>query len=178
MTSAAAAPTTAAEIHAYALAAARTYVADFPIWRLANITECGRPDADTTGADALDSARRTALEAIDKYTPTDPHEAAEWFADVADCDEVSDYVWESVDSYGVLIYTARTREAFHELNGWDEDVSEFGPIEDLDKSAQVAVFNVLRRAALALVQEFAEDYAAEVAALGGLPEDDEDDAQN
>lgn len=168
-------PTTKAERHAYAVQAATEACESLDAWDIAHLADCGCPDLDTEGAGALRSARNLAVEAaVEQLEGVDPVEAALIASgDGADtlADLTDDDVWQSVDGLAVLIYTARTRDAFHQLDGWEEDVRDFGQPENLDQAATWALFEILRRAAREVVDHFAEEYAAAVAEFPELDED-------
>lgn len=175
-------PTTAAEIHAAAIARATELAEGHTPGELANMADCGCPEGDE-GVDALDTARNVAAEACAEHLAgLDPAEAVELVAEAWELvDAVSDPVWEGVDGSGTLIYTACYRAAFAELDGWGEDpAGEYGMADHdggMDKLAQLAVFSIMRRCAEAVVNTFATDYLEAVEDLGGLPEDDADDAE-
>lgn len=175
-------PTTAAEIHAAAIARATELAEGHTSVALANMADCGAPSGGTEGADALDTARNVAAEAAAEHlAELDPAEAVELAAEAWELvDAVSDSVWEGVDGSGTLIYTARYRAAFADLDGWEEDpAGEFGDLGGgMDKLAQLAVFSIMRRCAEAVAERYAEAYTEAVDDLGGLPEDDEDDTEN
>lgn len=170
-------PTTATEIHVAAIARANELAEGLDTWELSGLARCGTPGGDTEGADALDTARAVATEAAAEHlAELDPAEAVELCAEAAELAlAVSDSLWEGVDGSSTLIYTASYREAFAELDGWSEDIGgEFGPQSDMDKAAQLAVFLIMRRAAEAVVERYAEAYTEAVEELGGLPEGDDD----
>lgn len=171
------APTTKGERHHYAIKRATEACEALETFQLARLADCGTPASTTEGADALDTARGVAVDvAVWELDNVDPDEAALICAgDGADdlADLTSDSVWEGVDGSAVLIYTARKREAFHELDGWQEDTGDFGPPQDLDEAAAWALFGILRRAADAVVDEFATAYTDAIAEYAEL--DDEDD---
>lgn len=173
-------PTTAAEIHAAAIVRATELAEGLDTWELSRLADCGTPGGDTEGADALRIARDVATEAAAEcLAGLDPAEAVDLCAEAYGLhDATTDSVWEGVDGTAVLIYTSRTRAAFHELDGWEEDVSDWGTPEDLGQAATWAVFSIMRRCADAVVNTFATDYAEAVEDLGGLPEDDEDDTDD
>lgn len=161
-------PTTAAEIHAAAVVAATDACDALYVTDLARMADCGRP-ADATeseGANALRTARDVATEACAEHlAELDPAEAAELAAEAWELEQaVSDHVWEGIDGSGTLIYTACYREAFADLDGWDEDpAGEFGTDgADMDKLAQLAVFSIMRRCADAVVEHYAEAYTEAV----------------
>ena len=171
------APTTKVERHHYAIEAATNSCDELWVTDLARLADCGRP-ADATeseGAGALRCARDLAVEAaVEQLENVDPDEAALIASgDGADLlsDLTDDDVWQSVDGLGVLIYTARKRDAFHDLNGWEEDVRDFGQPEDLDQAATWALFEILRRAAREVVDHFAAVYSQVIEAFPELDED-------
>lgn len=171
------APTTKVERHAYAIEAAIEAAEALESWEIARLADCGRPARDTEGAGALRSARNLAVEAaVEQLDNVDPDEAALIASgDGADtlADLTDDDVWQSVDGLAVLIYTARTRDAFHQLDGWEEDVRDFGQPENLDQAATWALFEILRRAAREVVDHFAAVYSQVVEAFPELDELDE-----
>lgn len=171
------APTTKVERHHYAIEAATNSCDELWVADLARLADCGRP-ADATeseGAGALRSARDLAVEAaVEQLEGVDPDEAALICSgDGADLlsDLTDDDVWQSVDGLGVLIYTARTRDAFHDLDGWEEDVRDFGQPENLDQAAAWALFEILRRCAREVVDHFAAVYSQVIEAFPELDED-------
>lgn len=171
------APTTKGERHHYAIKRATEACESLDAFQIARLAGCGTPGSGTEGADALDTARLIATEAAEwQLDGVDPDEAAlicsgDGADDLADLTDES--VWEGVDSSAVLIYTGRKRDAFHELDGWQEDTGDFGAPRDLDEAATWALFGILRRAAAAVVGEFAEAYTDAIAEYAEL--DDEDD---
>lgn len=179
-TSAIPAPTTKGERHHYAIKRATEACEALDAFQIARLADCGTPGPGTEGADALDTARLIAAEAAEwQLDDVDPDEAtvicsgdgADTLADLTD-----DSVWEGLDGCAVLIYTLRKRNAFHDLDGWSEDVEDFGPPSDLDEAATWALFSILRRAARTVVDEFAEAYAEAVAEFPDLDDEaDEDD---
>lgn len=171
------APTNKVERHHYAIEAATNSCDELWVTELARLADCGRPtDAtESEGAGALRAARDLAVEAaVEQLENVDPDEAAlicsgdgaDWLSDLTEDD-----VWQSVDGLGVLIYTARKRDAFHELDGWSEDVADFGTPRDLDEAAAWALFGILRRAAREVVDHFAAVYSQVIEAFPELDED-------
>lgn len=151
--------------HAYAIAAATDVCEELEPWELARLADCGCPapgEEGSVGRDALDTARNVAVEACDwELAGVDPDAAREICEGNGGDDLESltdDSRWENLDGSAVLIYTHQTRAAFHELNGWDEDVSDFGPPEDLGQAATWAVFGILRRCSAEVARKFAEAY--------------------
>lgn len=171
------APTTKVERHRYAVEVATDACESLESWEIARLADCGSPtDAtESEGAGALRSARDLAVEAaVYHLDDVDPDEAALIASgDGADtlADLTDDDVWQSVDGLGVLIYTARTRDAFHDLVGWEEDVRDFGQPETFDQAAAWALFGILRRAASEVVGHFAAVYSQVVEAFPELDED-------
>lgn len=172
------APTTKGERHHYAIKRATEACEELDAFQIARLASCGTPGPGTEGADALDTARSIAVEAAEwELDGVDPDEAALICSgDGADtlAELTDESVWEGVDSSAVLIYTGRKRDAFHELDGWSEDIGDFGAPSDLDEAATWALFGILRRAAAAVVDEFAEAYTNAVAEF---PELDDEDSQ-
>ena len=178
-------PTTAAEIHAAAIARATKVCEKLDLFDLARMASCGTPpernaEGETTeGADALDTARNVATEACAEHLgDLDLAEAVELATETWDLVQALDTpLWEGIDGSGTLIYTACYREAFADLDGWEEDpAGEYGDVDGgMDKLAQLAVLQIMCRAAEAVVGHYAEAYTEAVDDLGGLPEDDEDD---
>lgn len=176
-------PTTPAEIHAAAIARATDACDALYVTDLARMANCGRPDdaTESEGANALRTARDVATEACAEHlAEMDPAEAVDLCAEPWQLvDAVSDSLWEGVDGSGTLIYTACYREAFADLDGWEEDpTAEFGMADNgggMDKLAQLAVFSIMRRCADAVAEHYAEAYTEAVEDLGGLPEDEGDE---
>lgn len=172
------APTTKGERHHYAIKRAIEACESLETFQIARLADCGTPGPGTEGVFALDTARSIAVEAAEwELDNIDPDEAALICSgDGADtlAELAENAIWERVDGTSVLIFTADTRNAFHDLNGWLEDTGDFGTPRDLDEAAAWALFGILRRAAAAVVDEFAEAY---VDAVAEFPDLDDEDGQ-
>lgn len=118
-------------------------------YRLAGLAESQAGDKHAT--EFLESVRDALVESMvweaDHGVTDDPHASVETVADRLDYDgrlhEVSDSA--------VPVYTSDLWDVFHGLRADQEDVSEFGPVEDLLKGARVAVWMVADRLVRALV---------------------------
>ena len=169
---------TLSEIHAASIVRATEATEALTTRELASMSDCGRPDElnakgeATEGANALRTARDLAAEACaDHLAELDPAEAVELCNDAWELAQaVNDSLWEGIDGSATLIYTARYREAFADLDGWEEDPEgDMGPLGSIDQAAQMAVFQIMRRCGLAVAERYAEAYIEAVEELGGLP---------
>lgn len=113
-------------------------VMSYTAWQLAGRADCAQPDSVTSpGADWLDTVRRNA---VDSFDPADPDQDAHEQADAV-----------------VPIYTHHKWTVFTDLAAWQEDVTEFGPIEDLDQASSVALFIIADRLIRTLWDEMREE---------------------
>lgn len=93
-------------------------IGKYTVYALARMAECGAPDSFTSpGADWLSTFPAVAREIL-----SDSPEATNDGA-------LSDAVHEQADSI-VPVYTAHKWRVFTDLAAWQEDVTEYGPIED------------------------------------------------
>lgn len=148
---------------------------DLSTWHLANLAGCGSPDrpdgigvsppADLSTVDpspgakflrsvADDTAERIAYHfAGDDPRQYDPADLADMLAE--ELAEVADGA--------PSVYTHTRWEQFTDLAAWNEDTAEYGvPEDDLTASAGVALYVIAERLALALVESWAGELAAEV----------------
>lgn len=80
-------------------------------------------------------------------------------SDVADWDEPDKDAASEIADGAVPIYTYEMWQTFVDLAAWQEDVDEFGPIEDMEKGAQVALYLIASRLANALIEEREDEEA-------------------
>lgn len=69
-----------------------------------------------------------------------------------DADEFSDLITEAADE-SVPVYTHERWEVFVDLAAYQEDVSDFGPIQDMEQGAGVALYLVAERLIRAIVED-------------------------
>lgn len=113
-------------------------VKELTVWQLARMADCVTPDrTDSPGGDWLDTVRRDAL-------------------DTFDADDPDQETSESADSL-VPIYTATVWAVFVDLGAYQEDVTEFGPIEDMEQAAKVALYMIADRLISAIWSDLRED---------------------
>lgn len=104
-------------------------------WQLAHEAGCASPDSATSpGALWLVQVAEAANEWHD-YS-----------------DDRDDAPHQIVDGL-VPIYTAERWRVFTDLAAWQEDVTEFGPIEDMEQAAGVALYLIGSRLATAVIEE-------------------------
>ena len=144
-------------------------------WHLANLAGCGSPDrpdgigvsppADLSTVDpspgakflrsvADDTAERIAYHfAGDDPRQYDPADLADMLAE--ELHEVADAA--------PSVYTGARWAEFADLAAWQEDAAELGAsADDLTAAAGVALYVIAERLALALVESWGEELAAEV----------------
>lgn len=129
-------------------------------WQLAHMADCASPDAHdgigfdyeegaqdgSPGADFLRHVEDTVLERLDDCeTDEDP----------------DDIAWEVAD-YCVPIYTHERWRVFVDLAAWDEDPGTYGTPDDMTDAAGVALMEIGRRLASALIEKAHEDEDGEV----------------
>ena len=124
----------------------------YSIVELANMADVSlRPDGeDTAGAKFL---RRVADDTVERWNYTDPDERS------LDAFERDGTAQEIADG-SVPVYSGQLWDTFTELGAWMEDVTEFGPIESMDKGAHVALFMIAERLAGAVLEDLASDSTA------------------
>jgi len=141
-------------------------------WHLANLAGCGSPDrpdgigvsppADLSTVDPSPGALFLRSVADDTAERIAYH-----FADLdpAGCDlarELEGEVQEVADA-APSVYTFTRWQEFTDLAAWQEDATELGAsADDLTGAAGVALYVIAERLALALVDAWAEELAAEV----------------
>ena len=147
---------------------------DLTTWHLANLAGCGSPDrpdgigvsppADLSTVDPSPGAKFLRSVADDlaeriAYVFADPD------LDPASCDlarELEEELHEVADA-APSVYTGARWAEFADLAAWDEDPSDIGGWPaDLTDAAGVALYMIAERLALALVESWAEELAAEV----------------
>ena len=74
---------------------------------------------------------------------------------------LADDIAEVADS-APSVYTAARWAQFADLAAWNEDIADYGPLDDLTASAGVALYMIAERLAAALVERWGEELAAEV----------------
>jgi hypothetical protein len=127
---------------------------DFPppnAYVLAHIAEApATPDSlESPGAEWLTSVYHDALELIEDC-------AADCDVDFDGFRDVEDRIHERADQ-AVPIYTHHRWQVFVDLAAYQEDVDDFGPIEDLTDAAGVALYMIARRLIEQVVEEHREE---------------------
>lgn len=121
---------------------------NFPTWQLSRMAACGEPDrADGEGQPP-------------GGPPADPSPGAIFLRDVADSmqeyhdgDNWTDYDHDDIPSEIAdnAVYTLESRGthrkwmAFVDLAAYQEDLSEYGPIDGLEAAANTALYDIARR---------------------------------
>ena len=141
-------------------------------WHLANLAGCGSPDRP----DGIGVSPPADLSTVDpspgaKFLRSVADDLAERIAyvfadlDPAGCDlarELDEEVREVADA-APSIYTFTRWQEFTDLAAWQEDATELGAsADDLTGAAGVALYVIAERLALALVESWGEELAAEV----------------
>jgi hypothetical protein len=98
----------------------------------------------------LKSVRDSVIEATTEYDPED------WNREMVE--DYSGRATEIADG-APSVYTWRKWQEFTGLGAWSEDVSEYGPVEDLDTGATLAVYIIARRLVSAIAEEIAPEDA-------------------
>lgn len=115
--------------------------------QLAYLADCASPDNAGEGDEAPSAGASFLLSVQDEIL--DAHEYDPWTANACDVFEIADQL--------VPIYTHDLWETFADLAAYREDVTDFGPIETMEKGAQVALYMIAERLASALVAELIEE---------------------
>jgi hypothetical protein len=141
-------------------------------WHLANLAGCGSPDRpDGIGvsppADLSTVAPSPGALFLRSVADDLAERIAYVFADLdpAGCDlarELEGEVQEVADA-APSVYTFTRWQEFTDLAAWQEDATELGAsADDLTGAAGVALYVIAERLALALVESWGEELAAEV----------------
>ena len=107
---------------------------------MAGMAGCASPDGlDSAGADWLRQVASSAAEVV---------------AEVDDIDDAryDDRLHEMADGL-VPIYTHNRWQVFVDLAAYQEDVTEFGPIEDMERAAGVALYIIAERLVAAIIED-------------------------
>jgi hypothetical protein len=141
-------------------------------WHLANLAGCGSPDRP----DGIGVSPPADLSTVDpspgalflRSVADDTAERIAYvFADLdpAGCDltrELEEELHEVADA-APSVYTGERWAEFADLAAWQEDAAELGAsADDLTAAAGVALYVIAERLALALVESWGEELAAEV----------------
>ena len=141
-------------------------------WHLANLAGCGSPDRpDGIGvsppADLSTVAPSPGALFLRSVADDLAERIAYVFADLdpAGCDltrELDEEV-QGVADAAPSVYTFTRWQEFTDLAAWQEDATELGAsADDLTAAAGIALYAIAERLALALVESWAEELAAEV----------------
>ena len=141
-------------------------------WHLANLAGCGSPDRpDGIGvsppADLSTVAPSPGALFLRSVADDLAERIAYVFADLdpAGCDltrELEEELHEVADA-APSVYTFTRWQEFTDLAAWQEDAAELGAsADDLTAAAGVALYVIAERLALALVESWGEELAAEV----------------
>lgn len=109
-------------------------MSDYTVYQLARMADTASPDS-----------------------PDSP--GAKWLAYVELCAEDvtdEDGITEAADQ-AVPVYTYEMWQTFVDLAAWQEDITEFGPVEEMEKGAQVALYMIADSLIHALVEDRADD---------------------
>lgn len=146
---------------------------DLTTWHLADMAGCGSPDRP----DGIGCAPPADLSTVvpspgAKFLRSVADDLAERIAyhfeasgqDPRDVDlerELEDEVHEVADG-AVPIYTGTRWAVFTDLAAWQESMADYGPPDDLTDAAGAALYMIAERLAVALVEAWGEELAAEV----------------
>ncbi len=141
-------------------------------WHLANLAGCGSPDRpDGIGvsppADLSTVAPSPGALFLRSVADDLAERIAYVFADLdpAGCDltrELEEELHEVADA-APSVYTFTRWQEFTDLAAWQEDATELGAsADDLTAAAGIALYAIAERLALALVESWGEELAAEV----------------
>jgi len=110
-------------------------------WELARLADVSDPDSVTTaGAVWLREVEEAILELLEEVDAG------------LSADDLVDRAHEVADT-AVPIYTPELWKVFVDLGAWQVDTSEFGPIEDMEKGAQIALYVTAETLVNAIVGE-------------------------
>lgn len=113
-------------------------------FELARLADVASPDAsDSPGAQWLEHVQLVARELVSANPGVD-------------ADDLADAISEGADS-AVPIYTHERFQVFVDLAAYTEDVTDFGPIEDMEQGAGIALYMVAERLIRALIAEGSQD---------------------
>ena len=145
---------------------------DLTTWHLASLAGCGSPDRpDAIGvsppADLSTVAPSPGALFLRSVADDLAERIAYVFADLdpAGCDlahELEEELYEVADA-APSVYTGARWAEFVDLAAWQEDAAELGAsADDLTAAAGVVLYVIAERLALALVESWGEELAAEV----------------
>ena len=115
---------------------------DRTVWRLARMAGCSDPDSLTSsGARWLSRFPSAAQEILDYAQPDS---------------DVEDAIHEQADSM-VPVYTGEMWAVFVDVGAYDEEVSDYGPIDNMENAAHIALYLIGRRLLSELIETARED---------------------
>lgn len=144
---------------------------DLSTWHLADMAGCASPDRpDGIGcappADLSTVRPSPGAQFLRRVADDLAERIAYIFEDLdpACCDlerELENEVHEVADG-AAPIYTGERWAVFTDLAAWQEDIADYGTPDDLTDAAGMALYVIADRLALALVESWADELAAEV----------------
>lgn len=112
----------------------------YNVYQLANMADCAGPDTNTSpGAHWLEVVATDALDMI-------AERAGE------DIEDQHDRIHEMADGL-VPVYTYEKWQVFTDLAAWQEDVTEYGEITDMEQGAGIALFMIAERLIRAIIED-------------------------
>lgn len=119
---------------------------DYNAFELAQLADVASPDSkESKGADFLLSVQDRVNDALSYGMAEQGYELSDVASEIGD---------ESVP-----VYTHEKWQTFVDLCAYTEDVTEFGPIQDLDNASNIALFLIAERLATVLLGEDGGDDA-------------------
>lgn len=117
---------------------------DLNAYQLAGMAECQCPDSlESPGAALLLSVAAAVADRWQELADMGEDERRDVAAEIAD--------------QAPSIYTHRRWVEFVDVCAYQEDLEEFGPIEDMEKAAGLALYLICERLAVALLEGIDED---------------------
>jgi hypothetical protein len=133
-------------------------IAEYSANGLANLADCANDNEQA--ADFLAGVRDAVVELTGEIAPEDwQRDAVENYAGALD----------QIADNAMSVYTFEKWQQFTGTRAWSEDLSEWVPNHtDMGKLADLALFIIANRLAVALVEEIAENMADTCADLGEI----------
>ncbi len=134
------------------MATAITGMRELNAWHLTTMADCAPPDSvESPGAALLLSVRDNTLEAVGSALEDGDTPESIRFGD--DIHEIADNA-PSVYSYTLF-------QQFADLGAWQEDISEWDGLTDMEQGARQALYQIAERLVYSIVNELQDAYNAD-----------------
>jgi hypothetical protein len=138
---------------------------DHSPFHLASLADCASPDSiESPGAVFLARVARDVTDYVSDAEDADPRDALA---------NVSDWSHGIADS-AVPVYTHERWATFVDLGAYNEDVSDYGAMDDLTNAAGVALYMIAERLVHALAEELSEALDADAAEREDADDEEQD----